>query len=187
MVGRQRRYGAGAQGKKHEVSYTSAMMTRRRGHTPNCWLRLPPAMGHKERNTRLVIQARWWREEEDAQLLAASSTSDAPPRLCGNLHDHLCGATAPPARTHARATKTDTTVVVSYPPALGNPLALRTSGTWDMMMRTLITRKHIIKLLILNLANILQFRKGDFLFLFLFLFFSSFCFRLSGSRGSVGI
>lgn len=26
--------------------------------TPNCWLRLPPAMGHKERNTRLVIQAR---------------------------------------------------------------------------------------------------------------------------------
>lgn len=46
------------------------------------------------------------------------------------------------ARTHVTATKTDTTVVVSYPPALGNPLALGTLGTWDMMMRTLIT-KHI--------------------------------------------
>jgi hypothetical protein len=119
-------------------------MTRRRGRQI-VGSGLPPAMGHNERNTRLVIQARW-REEEDAQLLAPSSTSDAPPRLCGNLHHQRRTSTARPhARTNATATKTDTTVVVSYPPALGNPLALRTLGTWEMMMRTLITSKHINK------------------------------------------
>ncbi len=38
----------------------------------------------KERNMRLVTQARWWREEEDGKLLAPSSTSDGTQR---NKHE----------------------------------------------------------------------------------------------------